>query len=181
MPASVLYPQCCCRGSGFIPKGTWTQQGLPWVVSWTSRPPAQRQLLRQTGNRLGPSDPKLEAGKAMLPTQRQLTQWRLVPRQECQQLFPEGVPGSRNPAASNLHEINQDPGSAKTFQHPRVPPKGGANVGEPGASLERAAVRMNKEKERMVGHGVSQSREAEGKGPTAPRANLLPFPHCTLW
>lgn len=53
-------------------------------------------------------------------------------------------------------------------------------MGEPGASLERAAVGMNK-KERMVGHGVSQSREAEGKGPTAPRTNLLLFPHCTWW
>lgn len=48
--------------------------GTVIVVSWTSKSPTQRQLLRQTENRLGPADPKLEAGKAMFPTQRQLTQ-----------------------------------------------------------------------------------------------------------
>lgn len=47
-------------------KGTGTCLGLTWAP-WTPRPPAQRQLLRQEGNRQRPADPTLEAERAMLP------------------------------------------------------------------------------------------------------------------
>lgn len=57
-----------------------------------------------------------------LPTQRQLTRWRLVPRQECQQLCPRRHATTHQRAvACNLHvpqtgfsKINQLQAGAKT-------------------------------------------------------------------